>query len=78
MPEQAILDRKLALGSEDAPYIMKRVQRNGGKATYIGLGCHTRGGHHNPGFDFDEDMMLWGVNILWELAKEIARVEKPG
>ncbi len=65
--EQAILDEFRLPGSEDAPYLMKKVQENGGEAVFIGLGCDTRGGHHNPLFELDEDLLHWGVHILWEL-----------
>ena len=68
--QEDVIDYHIALGSEDAVYLTKTVQKNGGLGTYIGLGSPTRGGHHNPCFDFDEDLLLWGVNILWELVSD--------
>ncbi len=50
-------------------YLGKTVRENGGQSTYICLGSPTKGGHHNPKFDFDEDILLWGVKILLEFAK---------
>ena len=44
--------------------------REGGEATFIGLGCDTRGGHHNPTFDIDEDLLQWGVDILYGIVKQ--------
>ena len=36
---------------------------------FVGLGSDTRGGHHSSTFDFDEDLLLWGVDILWGLVE---------
>lgn len=69
IPEEAIQTKYLAPGCEDAPFIMKRVQENGGHAAYLLLGCDVKGGHHNPTFDFDEDLLDWGVEVLWGLAR---------
>ncbi len=48
-------------GSEDATYMMKRVQENGGKATYMLFGTPLPAGHHHPEFDFDEGVLAAGV-----------------
>ena len=66
IPSQAIINRQLIMGCEDAPYIMEQVQQHGGQATYFCLGSPTAGGHHNERFDFDEDLLPWGVQILWQ------------
>lgn len=71
IPESAILDEYQASGCEDATNIMREVQAHGGKATYICLGSDTKGGHHNPCFDFDEDLLGWGVEIFWNAALSI-------
>ena len=68
--QDAIIDVQKLPGSEDAPYLMQKVQDGGGEAVFMGLGCGTRGGHHNPSFDFDEDLMYWGVAILWRLIQK--------
>ncbi len=75
VPEDAIEDEHRVMGSEDCCYLMREVRRNGGQAAFIGLGSPTQGGHHTPDFDFDEDLMLWGVNILWELVKELSSAQ---
>ena len=41
-------------GSEDAAYLMSRVQAHGGKAAYMCIGCDLAAHHHNAGFDIDE------------------------
>ncbi len=51
-------------GSDDAAWMMKRVQEKGGKATYIMLGADITAGHHNEYFDFDETALLKGVKLL--------------
>ena len=67
---KAIIEEFKLPGSEDAPYLMNAVQKGGGEATFIGLGCNTRGGHHNPTFDIDEDLLQWGVDILYGIVKQ--------
>ncbi len=74
VPAGAVLDQHLAMGSEDAPYLLDAVQKAGGKGAFICLGSQVKGGHHNPEFDFDEDLLLWGVDILWELVKILTGV----
>ena len=54
----------LMSGSDDACWMMKRVQDQGGKATYIGLGATTAAGHHNSAFDFDEKCLPIGYGVL--------------
>lgn len=52
-------------GSDDACWMMKKVQDNGGKATYIGIGADTKAGHHNDHFDFDEKAMGIAFGVLY-------------
>lgn len=58
-------------GSDDACWMMKRVQDHGGKATYIGLGATTAAGHHNSRFDFDESALAIGLDVLTGTLKEL-------
>jgi len=69
----AIIDNYLVSGSEDATFIMNEVLKNGGLSTYIGIGSPTYGGHHNKKFDFYENILLRGVNILHQIAKNISK-----
>ncbi|WP_324661562.1 amidohydrolase [Haloarcula sediminis] len=51
-------------GSEDATYLMERVQKRGGRATFVGVGTDHPGGHHTPTFDVDERSLEIGVDVL--------------
>jgi aminobenzoyl-glutamate utilization protein A len=51
-------------GSEDASYLMRRVQERGGVAGYVCVGTDHPGGHHTATFDVDEDSLPIGVDVL--------------
>ena len=59
-------------GSEDVSWMMKAVQKRGGKAVYFGLGSDIAAGHHNEYFDIDEEMLLPGTLLFAELAFALA------
>ena len=59
-------------GSEDATYLMRRVQEAGGLATYVAVGTDHPGGHHTPTFDVDEETLGIGVDVLAEAALGVA------
>lgn len=50
-------------GSEDATFLMKRVQDNGGLATYSIMGTELAAGHHNEYFDINEEDILTAIEI---------------
>lgn len=54
-------------GSEDAVYMINKVQEQGGKATYLLFGSPLKAGHHQVLFDFDEDVLLIGVEVFTRL-----------
>jgi aminobenzoyl-glutamate utilization protein A len=58
------LDTDSLGGSEDATYLMRRVQDNGGLAAYVCIGTDHPGGHHTPTFDVDEETIRIGVETL--------------
>jgi aminobenzoyl-glutamate utilization protein A len=58
-------------GSDDASEWMRKVQSNGGKATYIGLGADFAASFHNNYFDFDEGVLMPSVELFYKLAKEV-------
>lgn len=62
-----IIPHMEAGGSEDATYMMKRVQEKGGKATYMVFGTPLASGHHHPQFDYDEDVIGIAVETLGRL-----------
>ena len=57
--------------SEDATILGRRVQEHGGKAIYFILGADRTAGHHEAEFDFDENQLLTGVNILYFFSTKI-------
>jgi len=63
-------------GSEDATYLMRAVQEQGGLATYVGIGTDHPGGHHTATFDVDEDSLPIGVEWLTRTVERIA-AERP-
>jgi aminobenzoyl-glutamate utilization protein A len=58
------LERDALGGSEDATYLMRRVQQAGGQAAFVGVGTDHPGGHHTATFDVDEDSLPVGVEWL--------------
>ncbi|SFC26866.1 aminobenzoyl-glutamate utilization protein A [Halobiforma haloterrestris] len=56
--------RKEFGGSEDASYLIRRVQKQGGTATYLGIGASNSAGHHTAYFDIDETAIDIGVDVL--------------
>jgi aminobenzoyl-glutamate utilization protein A len=60
-------------GSEDATFLLNRVQDRGGKAAYVGVGTDHPGGHHTATFDVDEDSLVVGVEVLTETILALAR-----
>ena len=60
-------------GSEDATYLMHRVQERGGHAAYVCIGTDHPGGHHTATFDVDERSIDIGVDVLTESVLRIAQ-----
>ena len=60
-------------GSDDATDFMRFVQQQGGKATYISLGCDSEASLHNGLYDMDESVLLPGVGLFVNIAKRLAR-----
>ncbi|WP_027626737.1 amidohydrolase [Clostridium lundense] len=50
-------------GSEDATYMMNKVQENGGKAVYLMFGTKKAADHHNSSFDFDEGVLKIATKV---------------
>jgi len=58
-------------GSEDATYLMRRVQQQGGVAGYVCIGTDHPGGHHTATFDVDERSLRIGVDVLSEAIRRL-------
>ena len=71
----SIMDHDELGGSEDATFLMNRVQENGGKACYVGLGTDHPGGHHTSEFDVDEESLRIGVETLAGAIKQVAELD---
>ena len=58
-------------GSEDATYLMAKVQSHGGKAAYMCVGSTIAAPHHSDHFNFDEASLLTAlrlyVSAVWEI-----------
>ncbi|MFA9417706.1 amidohydrolase [Natrinema sp. HArc-T2] len=57
--------------SEDATFLMERVQDDGGLATYLIVGTDHPTSHHTPTFDVDERSLEHGVDVLVETIHEL-------
>ncbi|GGB41934.1 amidohydrolase [Fictibacillus barbaricus] len=64
-----------AAGSEDATYMMDRVKKNGGLASYVIFGTTLAAGHHNEKFDIQEDSMIMAVKTLSKFVLNIDRLK---
>ncbi len=53
--------------SEDVVYMLNKVQQGGGKASYLLLGSALKAGHHEDAFDFDEEVLVIGVEVYARL-----------
>ena len=58
--------------SEDATFLMERVQAEGGLATYLIVGTDHPSSHHTPTFDVDERSLAIGREVLVETVLELS------
>lgn len=63
-------------GSEDATYMMNKVQQNKGKAVYLMFGTERSADHHNNGFDFNEEVLKVAVKIYAMTALKLYEKEE--
>jgi aminobenzoyl-glutamate utilization protein A len=68
---ERVLERDELGGSEDATYLMREVQENGGYAAYVGIGTDHPGGHHTATFDVDERSIGIGIDVISGTIEEI-------
>jgi len=67
-----VVERDDLGGSEDATFLMQRVQDQGGEAAYVGVGTDHPGGHHTPTFDVVEDDLRVGIDVLAGAIERVA------
>ncbi|MEC0235521.1 amidohydrolase [Paenibacillus kribbensis] len=70
---QKAMGQTSSLGSEDASYMIRRVQELGGKGTYMIIGCDLPAPHHHPEFDIQEEVLPRSVELLERLARRTLR-----
>lgn len=61
----------ISFGSEDFSYMMNRVQKNGGKATFMRCLADIKSVAHNDHFDFSEDCLKEGVTAFCVMAAKL-------
>ncbi|MFC4245668.1 amidohydrolase [Natribaculum luteum] len=59
--------------SEDATFLMERVQNDGGLTSYVIVGTDHPTSHHTPTFDVDERSLAHGVDVLVGTIRELER-----
>ena len=59
--------------SEDATFLMERVQEAGGLAAYLIVGTDHPTSHHTPTFDVDERSIRHGVDVLVGAIRDLER-----
>jgi len=67
----SVLRRDDLGGSEDATFLMRRVQETGGEAAYVAVGTDHPGGHHTATFDVDERSLRIGVDVLADSVRRL-------
>lgn len=67
-----VVERERIGASEDAAYLIKRVQAEGGQATYVGVGASNSSGHHTSRFDIDEAALEIGVDVVVETLRRLS------
>ena len=58
-------------GTDDSAVMMTRVQKNGGKGAYIGIGTNTTQPVHNAEFDMDEDCIDAAIDLCLNALDEL-------
>ncbi|MFB6127894.1 MAG: amidohydrolase [Halolamina sp.] len=70
-----VRDSKAFGGSEDASYLIRRVQEAGGQAVYVGVGASNVAGHHTAYFDIDETALDLGADVMAATVRRLATGE---
>ncbi|UOF88986.1 amidohydrolase [Fodinisporobacter ferrooxydans] len=63
-------------GSEDASFLIRRVQECGGQGTYMVIGTPIAAPHHHQKFDIGEDAIPMSVELLERIAKRTLHVRE--
>jgi aminobenzoyl-glutamate utilization protein A len=69
MPAFTHIVQEEAFGAtEDFAVLLEAVQQRGGQGAYIQLGAERAAGHHSDRFDFDENALPLGLELLARIA----------
>ncbi len=68
-----IMESKDFGACEDFTHMMRAVQKNGGKSTYLQVGMDRAAGHHNDKFDFDEAGLVPAIELICKCACKLLR-----
>jgi aminobenzoyl-glutamate utilization protein A len=68
-----VLGRTQLPASEDAAYLISRVQEEGGLASYVGIGSTIPSGHHTSRFDIDESSLDIATTVLTNAVERFGR-----
>ncbi|WP_347941411.1 amidohydrolase [Peribacillus simplex] len=60
-------------GSEDASFMIRRVQDIGGKGTYMIIGTDIPAPHHHPKFDIQEEVLPRSAELLNLIARRLLK-----
>ena len=71
LPNITVLDQWSIGGGDDATFMMRRVQEQGGQAAYFLIGSDIPSVHHAIDFDIDEQSLETGVRLFTGLAEAI-------
>ncbi|MFM1653362.1 amidohydrolase [Brevibacillus sp. B_LB10_24] len=67
------IDAANSMGSEDASFLIRRVQERGGKGTYMAIGTDIPAPHHHPKFDIQEEILPRAVQLLHRIARRMLK-----
>ncbi len=70
---ERVVERADFGASEDATFLMQRVQEAGGRASYLIVGTDHPTSHHTPTFDVDEDSIGVAVDVLTGTVERLGR-----
>jgi len=70
---ESVLDTDSLGGSEDATYLMRHVQEQGGLASYVCVGTDHPSGHHTATFDVDEETIRIAIDVFTGTVERLGR-----
>lgn len=60
--------------SEDVTCMLKATEDNNGKAIYMIIGTNRTDAHHSEAFDINEENLINGLNVYFEIIKDINKI----